>query len=250
MSSQNKMNWVQLASYPKSGNTWIRHIIGELVGLPMERAVIGGHRHNISEAVPIVIDGRTYRLFKHHGPLQETDPPVSVVIHIYRHPLAVFVSSLNQMRIRNRTDGFIDGKIKTVDEIHRDGEMSAYFERFMEQGGWEFYRFSPLTRTWYEHFDYWERASSRVQKLYRIRYEDMLRDPCSIFLPIAQELFNKSRGELEAVLGRVDTKTRPDGEFYWRREAEAFRDYLTPSQISAFEERYRPYLERMGYLPA
>lgn len=250
MSLRDHVKWVQLASYPKSGNTWIRHIIGELAGLPFEKAVIGGHRYPISDAEPIVVNGTTYRFFKHHGPLQETEPPVSIVIYIYRHPLAVFISSLNQMRIRNRRDAFIGGKVKTVDEIYHDGEMGYYFDRYMDQGGWEFYRFSPLTRTWYEHFDYWERTSSSVQKLYRIRYEDMLQDACTTFLPIARDLFNKGLEDLRVVMESVDAKTRPDGVFYWRREAEAFRDYLTEAQIQAFEERYRPYLQRMGYLPS
>ena len=242
------MKYIQIASYPKSGNTWVSQIISDLFGLDVGQGVLGLHGNvSIKDAMPIEIRGEDICFVKHHARLQNQHVPISGVIYMYRHPLAVFVSSLNYMGIRNRTDAFINGVVKSVDQIVRDGEMDFYFDRFMQMGGWEFYRFDKQTGTWFDHFNYWQSVSRSMDSFYALQYEKMLVNPLDEFLQVVTELLGKSESELRSALILADENTQVDGKFFWKRKAETYREYLLEEQISSFENKYRDTLMRMGY---
>lgn len=125
---------VEIASYPKSGNTWFRHLTVEFlrnvnasnIVLPLERASKNDldNKENWT-----CIGDKQYCFYKSHITNKPSIKP-DFIVYIYRHPLDVFLSALNYIYHKsdvlpqNRLDEiFIDGSPKSVDMISASGEL-------------------------------------------------------------------------------------------------------------------------------
>jgi hypothetical protein len=146
---------VFLVSYPKSGNTWSRFLIANLIN-PQNTATFA----NIHELVPDP-DGTTKRhlqqmsrprIIKSHSCFEPRFPRV---IYIVRDPRDVFISQYHYQRKRER--------------IINDFPLHSFLERFLAgqtcQHG-----------SWGENVGTWMLARREHDNFLLLRYEDMLTD--------------------------------------------------------------------------
>ncbi len=149
--------WV--VSYPKSGNTWLRFMVGAL----LQRAGDGGEVdfHNMDALVPDIYRHRerelralpSPRFLKSHEPY---DPRVARAVCMVRDPRSVATSYYFFLQRERRLP---------------EGEPFAdYLPRYLA---------GDLDRygTWAEHVEGWLEAEARHPNVVVLRYEEMLADP-------------------------------------------------------------------------
>ncbi|MBX3580216.1 MAG: sulfotransferase domain-containing protein [Rhizobiaceae bacterium] len=277
---------VWIASYPKSGNTWIRiflhHIIRIKRGLPageneidriadsspsiagqvdaftkfMRKPVAQANMHDVVLARPKVAEEMAHRA---NGVL-----PVkthSVMGRVFDTPLINLGVSVGAIYIvRNPLDVVIslsDYMAKPIDATitslgaHLNASPSTDLVA------------AEIWGSWSENVRSWTTNPPPVIKV--VRYEDLLEDPIGSFTAIAEHMrIGAAPAEIaEAVtLSSFDELTkkeeksgfvdRPDwiDRFFRVGRAGQWKEHLTPEQIDRIVADHREQMARFGYLPA
>ena len=236
-----------IVSYPRSGNTWTRFLIANLVH-PDEPATFA----NIERLVPDseAQSSRYFkslprpRLIKSH---QYFDPRYKKVIYIVRDPRDVALSYYDfQRKYRQIEDGY---------------PLSQYVDDFV--GG----RLSSVDwGTWGENVGSWVSARQKHAGFLLLRYEDMVADTerelakIARFMSIAPDhdalakAINLSSADrmrsLEQTQGSewVSTKNkRSDIPFIRTASSGGWRTLLPANAIAAIESMWGPLMSMLGY---
>ncbi|MBS1157635.1 MAG: Sulfotransferase [Proteobacteria bacterium] len=278
-------NIVWLASYPKSGNTWLRIVLGHLMNkekstivdinqLPLLRDGIASGRDLFDEEVGVpaadldtdTIDRLRPRVYetlsreanrqmfiKAHDaylPTPGGEPmfPRSAtwgVIHVVRNPRDVAVSYADHTAVS------LDRAIEELGNPQNCwcGKRHRLHEQLRQQ-----------LSDWSGHADSW--LNSPLPRL-TIRYEDMLASPEKTFAEVAAfcglaataldvalaveaSRFERLQ-EMEAT-SRFRESPRRGGRFFRRGVAGGWKDVLTMEQASRIVERHGSMMQRFGYL--
>lgn len=155
---------VYLTSYPKSGNTWVRFLVGYLI---YKDALEGFY--NIEEKMPDIYINKEHKLLKLPKPRvlkshEYFEPRYRRVVYIVRDPRDVLVSYY----FFHKKVGFID----------KNYPISEYFERFIA-GKLDCYG------SWKENVGSWMGARGNSDNFLLVRYEDLLLDTESKLIQIA-----------------------------------------------------------------
>jgi hypothetical protein len=250
---------VEIASYPKSGNTWFRRLTEDYLKKIDD---IELHPNDIHQKLDKVLirEGAKYLshiddeifFYKSHihcHPKMQPDK----IIHIYRHPLDVFLSSLNflnnqaeNMNDKIKSGIWINGQAKGVEDILEDNEMDYYFDSFLEHLGSNYY--SGMLRDKSNYFEY-VRSAMSCEKTISIKYEDLFHDTDKV----VNDAMNAVLTINEAVVidtGAVNAKTKNSSnkKFFWKSKAKNYEDYLSKEQISLFESKYYQQLKELSYI--
>jgi Sulfotransferase domain len=164
-----------IASYPRSGNTWMRFLIANLMH-PEEPVTFA----NIERVIPdsSALSSRALkrvprpRLLKSH---EYFDPRYQKVIYLVRDPRDVAISLYHFRR-----------KFRTIGDSY---PIERYVEDRFLQG--------DLDVTWGEHVGSWLGARGKHPGFLLVRYEDLLKDPSCELLRAAA--FLGIAGGLETV---------------------------------------------------
>ena len=275
------MSIVWLASYPKSGNTWLRAVltnylhdgggpasINALIGssIASKREQFDRHiglpssdltaneilrlRPLFHELLAATLPRPTF-VKVHEACLQTTAGPLFPrtatvgVIYLVRNPCDVAVSFAHHQQ---RSIG------RTVAEMNSPATSLAAGSR----------RIAPMLPqpllTWSGHVTSWLDADLPVLP---VRYEDMLADPPAAFGAIvrfaglewnparlAQAIdharFDRLRAQEERAGFREKQQTSPS--FFRAGASGGWRSVLTPEQVHALVDAHAPVMERFGYL--
>jgi hypothetical protein len=269
-----------LASYPKSGNTWLRAILATLIsGKPVDinaMAFLGPHAASrsrfdralgldsasLSEEQELNLRPRVYEILaaeaerplycKTHDafvPTPNDEPlfPTAATrgaVYVVRDPRAVAVS-LGHFTARS-----IDETIAAMDNPREVFAGSTHrLSQHLRQ---------PLLR-WCEHVESWLAAPFPVHLL---RYEDMLADPhatvravaaflglsasdADISLAVEATSFSRLQGQ-ERATGFAESP-RHAAAFFREGEAEGWRRALTAEQAGRIVAAHGPVMRRLGY---
>lgn len=274
---------VWLASYPKSGNTWTRTLLSNLVTImggeqepldinsinrfsvgenmtsfykdilgyapgPQHRKEIDEARHQVQAAIADQFEGLIF-VKTHNALVIDRRHPVinfavtSGAIYIVRNPLDVAISLAHHM---GRT---IDEAIEVM--ATRDMETPINDKRVHEIWG-----------SWSQNVESWTRKPHRA--IYVMRYEDMLSDPVKIFGGLARHLLlNPTPEELRLAIERASfesVQAQEDAEgfrekpkqakrFFREGRAGQWKDVLSERQVARITEAHREQMERFGYWP-
>jgi hypothetical protein len=271
---------IWLASYPKSGNTWLRsflhnflraadrsHDINKLTDLTAGESMTELYRaqdpaldehytdDRIRELRPLVHRAISQRspdsvLVKTHNALAEIDgaPLISLdvtagAIYVVRNPLDVAISFSHH----NRT---------TVDNIIEFMNTKSAATTSNATNVYEFYD------TWSGHVASWTATPSAT--LHVMRYEDMLANPQKSFAAVVKFLgIEAPRPRIEKAVRlssfqvlkeqerRQGFRERPRAMEAFFREGKAgqWRKVLSKEQIAAIVSAHREQMERFGYVP-
>jgi hypothetical protein len=232
-----------LASYPRSGTTWLRFLLYE--SLTGEPSAFG----SIRKAVPSVGKQETARpVLSGGGRLVQTHEPFCDddrrVIYVVRDARRVVVSEYQWQR-RNRTY-----------ESSFDGFVSDFVRGRTNPWG-----------SWADHVEFWRAsAPARNDHLLIVRYEDMRLDTLAEFTRVLSWLgaeIDEQRvratiesNSLEGMRAKEDEarergwrqSTRSDIRFVNTGSVGDAREKLNPEQARLIEERFGPTLASLGYL--
>ena len=232
-----------LASYPRSGTTWLRFLLyevltGEPAGFGATRNAIpsvGKHR----DAQPVLAHGG--RLIQTHEPFCDGDRRV---VYVVRDARSVVVSEYGWQQ----RSGFFSGAFDAFVDAFVAGESNPW-------------------GSWGDHVDFWLGSEpARHGHLEVVRYEDLRRDTEAVFGRVL-DFFDVSvdvdvvraaieHNSLEGMRAKEDQATQEG----WRRSADhgirfigtgavaGWREKLTPAQTAAVERRFGAQLARLGYL--
>lgn len=238
------MRTVGLISFPKSGNTWVRHLVGEALGLGAE-GIVDLHQRGIGTA-PEAAGMRLYKLHagRHPNYLPEYDFRTDHVIHVRRHPLDVFCSYLNY--VSDNVRGRAPLPFASVEAIRGTDLMDVYLDAFILHGQIDDLHFARMTHGYYDHNRFWLAEAETKGRVTCLRYEDLHGDLGGALDTLAAAL-DLDRGALAAAAERTEALTATDGRFFWRRRAGTFRSVLTADQIDRFLTWRGAEVAALGY---
>lgn len=262
---------VWLASYPKSGNTWMRFILtrlilggvagsGDVDALIPEAAYLPGQRLVMPE------DG--VALLKTHWEMTDRIELMRETlgfVYLVRNPLDVMVSLFHFNQLR-----YLKG-VQSPDQ--REASLRRYIEAFIA------YKGNPLRgdgggqTSWVRNTESWLGAGQRYPHVF-VRYEDMLENPVNEVKRVLEFLrLQRTREEIvQAIEGssfkamkkleEKEIKKKKSGFFYhpdlsgahqrgsrFMRSGKSGegRKLIRPDQLARFVETFSMAMERVGY---
>jgi len=237
---------VFLTSYPRSGNTWTRFLVGNLVYsetpvtfLNVERLVPDMYKHS----------DRTLRNLPRPRFLKSHecfDPRYHNIIYIVRDPRDVAVSNFHwEMKQRSMADNY---------------PMEEFVLRWMEPVYW------PRLGNWGDHVTSWLSTRRGKDGFLLLRYEDLLSDPVRELAKVADLLGMQPTPErlaraadlssaeqmqrMEKDQGGkwVQTRyTRQDKRFVRKASKGDWRSFLPTESISLIETAWGHLMTQLGY---
>jgi hypothetical protein len=271
---------VWLASYPKSGNTWLRHFLhgllrpGEgahdindmhgltayetaarwfrpLAGRPLDEcdpAEIARLRPRAQEALAAAADGLVFA--KTHSALVRDggEPTINArvtagALYIVRNPLDVAASFAHHL------GAGLDDAIRCMASPGFTARASAHFAH-------------EVYGSWSENVASWTAKPHRA--LHVMRYEDMLAAPRQAFRALADHLLlTPTDAALDAAIERSSfarlkeqeeragfaEKPAAAASFFREGKAGGWREALSAPQIRAIVGAHREQMARFGYVP-
>jgi hypothetical protein len=243
---------VFVVSYPRSGNTWTRFLIGNLI-YPNDPVTFS----NIESRVPeIYFNGDRFlrqlprpRVLKSHECFQ---PHYPRVIYIVRDPRDVAISSYHHnVKARNIPD---------------DYPVAGFVPDFIAG------RFDPRFGSWRDSVLSWTAVRKDNPQFLMLRYEDMKADPASELRQVVAFLercsFRKIDSSAEALQRAIElsspermralekqeagnwvlTKgTRPDKPFVRSATAGSWKSQLDAKSVATIESAWGDVMQSMGY---
>ncbi|WP_343561266.1 sulfotransferase domain-containing protein [Kiloniella sp. b19] len=273
-----------LASYPKSGNTWMRIFLANLILNPDEPLDINTVGEVCtSEANPIWFEA----VLKRNGDDRKTDDLSNEEILDIRLEAQEYLARSNKVIVPTKTHNYFgedDGKplfnmnvTKAAIYIVRDPRdvaVSAQHHFGLDLDGSinlmadESARSKPengmayeLYSSWSNHVESWTRH--KHPGIIVLRYEDMIADPFKIFIPLAKKLgitqdekrirkaveFSsfKVLQDLEKKKGFVE-QSQHNSQFFRSGKSGDWRDKLNEKQRYRIEKAHKVQMKRFGYL--
>lgn len=274
-------NIVWLASYPKSGNTWLRAFLANLIAnrpMPVPLAQfpeyakldadpqlysqLAGKPSSelnfdalcalrprvhaaIAAAAPRTVFVKTHSMAGLHDGVALITPQVSAgAIYVVRNPLDVVVSMTHHFAIG------IDAAIAYLGDERAATENSALFV-------------AEFLGSWSAHVKSW--ADMEGPRILIVRYEDLIEKPAKTFGRVARLVGvegNRARVEraiANASFAALAAMERRDGfvevpikgkRFFRAGRANQWREVLAREQVLRVIERHREQMQRFHYIPA
>jgi hypothetical protein len=278
-----KSGLVWLASYPKSGNTWVRIFLSNLAAImageteklsldavtrfshsadfqtyfeeilgfkptARHRNEIAAVRAKVQQKIADSFEGLIF-LKTHNALLNDRGHALfnfavtSGAVYIVRNPLDVAISLAHHSGIG------IDVAIENMAAETKESPVSDVLVH-------------EVWSSWSRHVSSWTRKPHPAIRV--MRYEDMLTDPLASFTALARHLrldaapeqlaLAVERASFQAVRdeeARDGFKEKPEQAERFFREGRAgqWRDVLTPVQIERVVAAHREQMARFGYLP-
>lgn len=237
-----------LVSYQRSGNTWTRFLIANLVHLD------GVSFENIEQLIPdIYVCSQKFllsiarpRLLKSHEPFS---PNYKKVIYIVRDPRDVTLSMYHwQLKRRRIEDGY---------------PVAKFVTRFIRG------EFEPGAGSWGQNVASWLATRSGTPDFLLLRYEDMMQNcvqelgRVAAFLGLERSLAQLNRAaELSSAEHMRDLerkqsknwkttqKTRQDKPFVRSAKTGGWKDELPPDSVGEIESAWGTLMNVLGYVCA
>lgn len=274
----NKVIWI--ASYPKSGNTWVFNVIRWAAvgsGFPNFEPEYFEMMHSgrRPQAMPFVQDTISAKescaVMKTHALTseQEVHPSLGLetvgIVYIMRNPLDMLLSYINFTRIQyarsprqeaygeelfqhflgfNRILSPEQWQEFTLDTIPREN-LNHALEVFSEA-----HLSIPLLKnaqeSWLNHVRQWKLACDTTPGVI-LKYEDLLRD-AKAFYPL-QKLLMFNEKTIEESVAKVDalTKNSQKKVFFNKMRSHYFHEYFSSDALAAFMRKFKAELEETGY---
>jgi hypothetical protein len=282
--SGNMHGIIWLASYPKSGNTWTRNFLHNLINVmagddletqdinrmnqhstweisgkayekllgknlgQCTREEIASVRHQVQQQIADNADGLAF-VKTHHALVMDRKKPT---INFDITSGAIYI-------VRNPLDvaiSFSHHLNASIDEAIEQMAIVGLETPVNEKSVYEVYS------SWSQHVESWTRKPQRT--IYVMRYEDMLNDPATTFRGLARHLLlEPSVAQLERAIelssfDRLQSQEKEKGfkekpkdakQFFRSGKANQWQQELNGRQIDRIVNTHRKQMERFNYYP-
>jgi hypothetical protein len=232
-----------LASYPRSGNTWLRFVLSEaLSGEEIDF-------DNINSFIPEL------KWHKQGKPLLPGQGRVIKTHEAYRkeYKKAIYI-------VRDVRDCALSAHARTREIGISPPDFDVYLKKYL---GGRTYQYG----TWHQHLRSWlDGPLAKEGKLLVIKFEDLRRNPEDavtrmvqfagvpmdaerIRAALANNSVDRMRAKEEKSQKLFQSKTE-QGRFVRKGAVQGWRATMTPAQLQMFERYAGPELARMGYSSA
>jgi hypothetical protein len=271
---------IWLASFPKSGNTWMRSFLHNLLRNPTES-------YDINTLTDFTIGESQTRWFKPFDPRPGSQYSMADVrrmrpdVHrslTTRSPDSIFVKTHNAL-IEDEgaplvTMGVTAGAIYIVRDprdvaisyAHHQGQSLDHIIDMLGQEaactGGDDVNVYECTSSWSRHVESWTQTPN--PQLLVVRYEDLLDQPVKSFGSVARFLgLEVARPRLDKAMklssfkvlkaqeqrkGFIERPARSDAAFFREGRAGQWKKVLTPEQVARIEAEHGEQMRRFGYL--
>lgn len=237
---------VFLTSYPRSGNTWTRFLVGNLIYQNVDVNFL-----NVENLVPDMYKTADWvlrrlprpRILKSH---ECFDPRYPKVIYIVRDPRDVAVSNYHwELKLRSVRDGYA-------------------VDNFVPE--WMNRRFWPRIGSWEDHVNSWLSTRQGGDSFLLVRYEDLQQDPARELSRVARFLrldvtpqrlkravdlsSAEHMREMESKQGAkwvATTRTRQDKPFVRKATSGGWKAVLPEKTVLYMEEKWGGLMQSLGY---
>ena len=272
-----KIIW--LASYPKSGNTWARAFLHNLLRDPKEAYSLDKITdYSVGDSY-----GLSYQKFLRKPVKEMTDEEIAILrprvqkMYTEMSPDNIFVKTHNALIdyldrpmhameytagaiyiVRNPLDMIVSHADHYGFSIDESIANTAIEELKMDSGKFTY----EIHCSWSRHVESW--TANPSPGLHVMRYEDMNQRPVEAFgglvqflrLPVGQgrlrrAIENSSFKTLRKLEDEAGFQERSDKSARFFREGKVggWRDVLTPEQVEAVVAAHEPQMRRFGYWP-
>jgi len=219
-----------IVSTPRSGNTWVRLVLSETLGLNL----VGTHNYRDVKAVP---DNCLLQLHWYREPNFQTflrDHGFRVVV-IARHPLDVLLSILHFIRYEGLTSRWLEGNGEIPADLAGQSPTSAAFRDYATSWGAE--NLLSISYQWWHD-----------QSAVRVRYEDLAASPRDGFGVLLRELGAPAEGLDQALAHNwFDSLRNLPNRHGWQGRPELWRDLIPYQTARAIQARHARLFEVLGY---
>lgn len=274
-------NLLWLASYPKSGNTWIRAFLANLIanrlaplplaelprycedesraqlyrelsGRPAEELdidTICALRPQVQATLAARAEGtllvKTHNFWGGFGESLLHNPQVTVGgIYVVRNPLDVVVSMSHHFGLD------IDG---AIDFLGNEDTATDTDSRWVSQ----------ILGSWSTHVQSW--SDIEHPRFVVVRYEDLLEKPAKTFARVARVVGVEDRARIERAVahasfatlskierrdGFIEASEKTDARFFRVGRSNQWRQQLTREQVARVVDGHGAMMRRYRYLPA
>ena len=275
---------VWLASYPKSGNTWTRTFLHNLIKLLTGEDDNGQDINAMNDYTAWDISARMYSEMLGKDVESATRAEIAAIRPMVQEKLAndtdglLFVKTHNALVmdrgypainsavtsgavyiVRNPLDVAISyghHMGKTTDDAIRQMEQEGLETNVTEKSVYEVYS------SWSHHVQSWTRRPNRA--VYIMRYEDMLERPVRTFGALARHLLmTPTKGQLMKAIDLssfeklqkqedkegFNEKPEVSEKFFRAGKSGQWKDELSGAQIARIVTVHRTQMKRFGYIP-
>jgi hypothetical protein len=234
-----------IVSYPKSGNTWLRFLIGNLLSPqhPVTFENLEARIHDIYKHDNTTLANFPRpRVLKSHEPY---DRRYARVVYVVRDPRAVLVSLHHHLR--------------RIGSIADEVPIANTVDRFLRGGRWG---------RWSDHVAAWLDCKSHGQHVFWTRYEHLSKDPLGeaqricAFLGLEHDTATVAKcvelsaatrmRDLESTQSELWVETagrRKDIPFIRSASPEIWREELSPQIAERVFVEFSELMSRLGYAP-
>ena len=238
-------------SFPKSGNTWLRHIFAKLFKIEhkaYQKFIPDVHQKH-TESQLSQHNGNYYFAYKSHTSdyvrkYNDVVLNTNTVLHIRRNPFDLFLSQMNF--ISSNTSSAAAIPFVSVDDIRDSNLLEYYFGCFLVAGTAQ-PSFTASGTYFSNNIGWMDRAEQYPHlNIVCIKYEDLVDDPVKTLSPLAVKL-GFSSDAVRTAISEVAEEFKRDGKFYWKMGKNYYREYLKEEWIEDFCDYRATELERLGY---
>jgi hypothetical protein len=234
-----------LTSFPKSGNTWTRFLVANLIH-PQEPVTF----LNIERIIPEPeLQSRRFlkncpspRVLKSHSPF---DPRYKKVVHIVRDPRDV---ALSQYYFQVKR-GMVPSETPIEEFVQRfvKGETSDYGSWGQNVGSWLITRYNTPGFLLLRYEDLKERPEEELARVATFLGINADRALLAKAVECSSADHMRSLEKLQADQWTLTKKTRKDISFVRTAVAGGWKSNLTPQAVSHIERAWGPMMRALGY---
>ena len=232
-----------IVSYPKSGNTWVRLIVGELFFKNVNYNNLDNllpESYSFKESTYIETQDK-FRIFKSHDYF---DHRFNKVIYVVRDPREVLVSSY-----------YFQIKVGT---IKKNYSKRVFFKEFLRG------KFNSNFGNWEQNVGSW--LGSKKSQIMFVRYEDLILNTKSEITKIAKFLGkNLTKKKLDQIIKKTSfnhlskkekevnlkwnsiKKNNPDILFFRSGKINSWKNFLTKKENYEIKKRWNTYMKIFNY---
>ncbi|QVL33573.1 sulfotransferase domain-containing protein [Telmatocola sphagniphila] len=223
-----------IISTPRSGNTWLRHLLSRYYRLEQAALHIVNDRTlaGLPENVALQIHWR-----KEPGFSRLLSDQGFQIVTLARHPLDVLISILHFCLYDYQTDNWLLGKGGSEEGIRTAMPRSRAFIEYCKSSR----AFELLSVT----SDWWENSNS-----ISLRYEDLVKDTSSALLGISDQLGPPRCRSVETVLSECSLgklRQTNDTNHFWKGRAGLWRELLPKAEAEEILSVLSPICQKLGY---